>query len=163
LDICRQLYGSSGLASQGFFAFYYPYRETESPPFYKPKFRKATAKTGAEFIFDCFIFNSSPRIVVLLPEKCSIKVEGVPCQLAPSYVVSVASEHGEYMLAVVCDEHKDVLQGKLALMQKEARIPSGRIKFESIKTVTTDCVVGMNEDYVDIELARGVESDRKLT
>jgi hypothetical protein len=28
--------------------------------------------------------------------------------------------------------------------------------------VTTDCVTGANEDYVDIELKRGVESDRKL-
>jgi hypothetical protein len=100
---------------------------------------------------------------VLLPEKCSIKVEGVPCQLAPSYVVSIASDHGEYMLAVVCDEHKDVLQGKLASMQNEAKVPSGKIKFESVRTVTTDCVVGMNEDYVDIELARGVDSDRKLS
>jgi len=27
----------------------------------------------------------------------------------------------------------------------------------------TDCVTGMNEDYVDIELSRGVESDRKLS
>ena len=67
------------------------------------------------------------------------------------------------MLAVVCDEHKDVIQGKIVSMQNEAKIPSGRIKFESVKTVTTDCVVGMNEDYVDIELARGVDSDRKLT
>jgi hypothetical protein len=100
---------------------------------------------------------------VLLPEKCSIKVEGVPCQLAPSYVVSIASDQGEYMLAVVCDEHKDVLQGKLASMQNEAKVPSGKIKFESVRTVTTDCVVGMNEDYVDIELARGVDSDRKLS
>ena len=99
---------------------------------------------------------------MLLPEKCSIKVEGVACQLAPTYVVSVLSEQGEFMLAVVCDEHKDVLQGKLEAMQRESRIPSGRIKFESVKSVSTDCVVGMNEDYVDIELSRGVQSDRKL-
>jgi hypothetical protein len=100
---------------------------------------------------------------VLLPEKCSIKVDGSACQLAPTFVVSIDSEQGEYMMAVVCDDHKDVLQGKLALMQRDAKIPAGRIKFESVKTVTTDCVVGMNEDYVDIELSRGVKSDRKLT
>jgi hypothetical protein len=99
---------------------------------------------------------------VLLPEKCSIKVEGYGCQLPPSYVVSVASERGEYMLAVVCDDHRDVLDLKLKAMQDQGKIPSGKINFESVKTVVTDCVVGMNDDYVDIELSRGVESDRKL-
>ena len=86
---------------------------------------------------------------MLLPEKCSIKVDGSACQLAPTFVVSIDSDQGEYMMAVVCDDHKDILQGKLALMQRDAKIPAGRIKFESVKTVTTDCVVGMNEDYVD--------------
>jgi hypothetical protein len=28
--------------------------------------------------------------------------------------------------------------------------------------VTTDCVAGIEEDYVDIELKRGSNSDRKL-
>ena len=83
--------------------------------------------------------------------------------MAPSYVVSVASDQGEYMLAVVCDDHREALQGKLALMQQEEKIPRGKIRFESVKTVTTDCIVGMNEDYVDVELARGVDSDRKMS
>jgi hypothetical protein len=100
---------------------------------------------------------------MLLPETCSIKVDGIGCRLAPSYVVSVASEQGEYMIAVVCDEHKEVLETKLLLLQGEGRIPSGKIRFESVKTVTTDCLVGINEDYVDIELTRGVQSDRKLS
>ncbi|MGI0036991.1 MAG: hypothetical protein ACRD99_01375 [Nitrososphaera sp.] len=100
---------------------------------------------------------------MLLPEKCSIKIEGEPCQLAPTYVVSVASEQGEYMLAVVCDEHQEVIQGKLLTLQEAGKIPRGKIKFESVRTVVTDCVMGMNDDYVDIELSRGVESDRKLS
>jgi hypothetical protein len=99
---------------------------------------------------------------MLLPEKCSIRVDGVPCKLAPSFVVSIASEQGEYMLAVVCDEHREVLAGKLASMQNQEKIPAGKVRFESVKTVTTDCVVGMNDDYVDIELARGLDSDRRL-
>jgi hypothetical protein len=76
--------------------------------------------------------------------------------------VSIASEQGEYMLAVVCDEHREVLAGKLASMQNQEKIPAGKVRFESVKTVTTDCVVGMNDDYVDIELARGLDSDRRL-
>jgi hypothetical protein len=99
---------------------------------------------------------------VLLPEKCSVKVEGEPCQLAPSHVVSVISENGEYMLAVVCDEHQEAIQAKLSTLQQAGKVPGGKIKFESVKAVVTDCVTGMNEDYVDIELSRGVESNRKL-
>ena len=99
---------------------------------------------------------------MLLPEKCSIRVEGRPCLLPPAFVVSVSSEEGEYMLAVVCDEHREVLGQKLVTLQEQGKVPTGQIKFESVKTVVTDCVIGMNEDYVDIELKRGVESERRL-
>ena len=99
---------------------------------------------------------------MLLPETCSIKVDGKGCGLAPAFVVSVASGEGEYMLAVVCDEHREILASKLAVMQSEGKVPLGKIKFESVKTVVTDCVVGMNEDFVDVELTRGLNSDRKL-
>jgi hypothetical protein len=99
---------------------------------------------------------------MLLPEHCSIKVDGQECQLAPSYVVSVAAHDGEYMLAVVCDDHRAAMEGRLREMQKASKIPQGRIVFQPVKMVTTDCVTGANEDYVDIELKRGVESDRKI-
>ena len=99
---------------------------------------------------------------MLLPEHCSIKFEGGECQIPPSYVVSVSSREGEYMLAVVCDDHKGVLEVKLAEMQKADKIPQGRINFQPVKAIMTDCVSGMNEDYVELELKRGVESDRKL-
>lgn len=111
---------------------------------------------------ECLISCNELRNNVLLPEKCSVKVEGEPCQLAPSHVVSVISENGEYMLAVVCDEHQEAIQAKLLTLQKAGKVPTGKIKFESVKAVVTDCVTGMNEDYVDIELSRGVETDRKL-
>jgi len=97
-----------------------------------------------------------------LPEQCSIKVDGLGCQLAPSYVVSVVAEDGEYMLAVVCEEHKDALAARLDKMQHEGKIRKGRLKFETVKTVVTDCVVGINDDYVDLELKRGIDSDRQM-
>lgn len=97
-----------------------------------------------------------------MPDHCSIRADGHACQLPPSYVVSVAAEDGEYMLAVVCDDHRTDLEEKLAAMQKAEKIPKGRVKFESVKTVVTDCVVGINEDYIDVELNRGIESERKL-
>jgi hypothetical protein len=99
---------------------------------------------------------------MLLPERCSIKVDGQECQLAPSFVVSVSAHDGEYMLAVVCDDHRVVMEGRLTDMQRERSIPQGRIIFQQVRMVTTDCVTGANEDYVDIELKRGIESNRKI-
>lgn len=99
---------------------------------------------------------------MLLPEHCSAKVDGEGCQLAPSHVVSVKSNEGEYMLAVVCDDHKGGIEARLVAMQKENRIPQGRIHFQPVKAVVTDCVMGINDDYVELELKRGGESDRKI-
>jgi hypothetical protein len=99
---------------------------------------------------------------MLLPEHCSIKVEGRECLLAPSFVISVSSQEGEYMLAVVCDDHRTVLEEHLVAMQKAKRIPPGKIVFQPVKMVATDCIMGMNDDYVDLELKRGIESDRKF-
>jgi hypothetical protein len=99
---------------------------------------------------------------MLLPEHCSAKVDGVECQLAPSYVVSVKSHEGEYMLAVVCDDHKGGIEIRLVEMQKENRIPQGKIHLQPVKAVATDCLMGINEDYIELELKRGVESDRKI-
>lgn len=97
-----------------------------------------------------------------LPEHCSIRVGGEGCQLAPAYAVSVVAEDGEYMLAVVCEEHRDMLEARLGKMQYKGKVRKGRIKFDSVKTVVTDCVVGMNDDYVDLELKRGIDSDRQM-
>jgi len=38
----------------------------------------------------------------------------------------------------------------------------GKIIFELIKTVVTDCIIGLNDDFVDLELKRGIASDRKI-
>jgi hypothetical protein len=99
---------------------------------------------------------------MLLPEHCAVKIDGQECLLAPSYVVSVSSGDGEYMLAVVCDHHKSALEERLMAMQSSNKIPAGKIKFEPTKAVVTDCMIGMNEDYVDMELKRGINSDRKM-
>ena len=77
-------------------------------------------------------------------------------------LIKIKLSEGEYMLAVVCEDHRNGIEARLVAMQKESKIPQGRITFQPVKMVTTDCVAGINEDYVDIELKRGVESDRKL-
>ncbi|HVX01978.1 MAG TPA: hypothetical protein VHA09_02380 [Nitrososphaera sp.] len=106
---------------------------------------------------------------MLLPESCSVKVDGIECRLPPSYVVSIKSQkedggnYEEYMVAVVCDDHKDGLEFKLASMQKAGRAPTGKIHFQAVKAVVTDCVAGMEEDYIEIELKRGIKPDLKET
>jgi hypothetical protein len=97
-----------------------------------------------------------------LPDHCSAKVDGDECHLAPSYVVSVKSDEGEYMLAVVCDDHKGGLEARLVAMQKESKVPQGRLHFQHIKAVVTECVIGMNEDYIELESKRSGESDRSI-
>jgi hypothetical protein len=87
---------------------------------------------------------------VLLPEHCSAKIEGEECQLAPSYVVSVESDEGEYMLAVVCNDHKSALEARLVAMQEAKKIPQGSIHFQPVKAVVTDCVTGIDEDYIEL-------------
>lgn len=99
---------------------------------------------------------------MLLPGQCSAKVDGEECQLAPEYVVSVKSHEGEFMLAVVCEDHKDGIEARLIALQKESKIPQGRINFQPVKAVVTDCIMGINDDYVELELKRGTVSDRKV-
>ena len=96
-------------------------------------------------ILHCIIEDS-----VLLPEHCSAKVEGEECRLPPSYVVSVKSQNGEYMLAVVCDDHKSVFEARLAFMQEANKIPQGTLHFQQVKAVVTDCITGINEDYIEL-------------
>ena len=88
---------------------------------------------------------------MLLPPHCSAKVEGEECKLAPSYIISVKSHEDEYMLAVVCDDHKSVLEPRLVAMQEVNKIPQGSIHFQPVKAVVTDCVTGINEDYIELK------------
>lgn len=99
---------------------------------------------------------------MLLPESCSVKVGSEQCMLPPAFAVSIKAADGEYMVAVVCDDHKEVFGLKVASLQAAGKLPSGTIHFDRIKAVVTDCVTGMNDDYIDIELNRGINSDRKI-
>jgi hypothetical protein len=89
---------------------------------------------------------------VLLPEHCSAKVDGEECRLPPSYIISVKSSEGdgEYMLAMVCDDHKSGLEARLVAMQQANKIPHGSIRFQRVKAVVTDCIMAMNEDYIEL-------------
>ena len=99
---------------------------------------------------------------MLLPDHCSAKIDGEECLLTPTYIVSVKSDESEYMLAVVCDDHKCIIEARLIALQKESKVPQGRLHFHLIKTEVNECVMGINEDYIELESKRGVESDRSI-
>ena len=88
---------------------------------------------------------------MLMPQHCSVMVEGEKCWLAPSYVISVKSGEVEYMIAVVCEDHRSALEVRLLKMQEANRIPRGMIHFDPLKPVVTDCVTALKEDYIELD------------
>lgn len=100
-----------------------------------------------QLLLYCLAMNKND---VLLPEHCSAKVEGEECQLAPSYIVSVRSHDGEYMVAVVCNDHKYALETRLVAMQEANKLPQGRIHFQPVKAVVTDCITHIDEDHIGL-------------
>ena len=73
---------------------------------------------------------------MLLPETCSIKIDGRGCELPPSYVVSIEAKEGEYMIAVVCDDHKDGMEHRLGAMQQAGKVPAGKEIYECTSCMT---------------------------
>lgn len=76
----------------------------------------------------------------MLPNRCSVKEEGKDCVNPPEFIISVGTENDEYMLGLTCQRHKDIISQKLNVLQSENKIPKGKIKFTSIKTVGTECI-----------------------
>jgi hypothetical protein len=51
------------------------------------------------------------------------------------------------MIGLVCSDHILLMKSKTVSMQKSGKIDNGRIKFQKIKPVMTDCV--LNQDNMD--------------
>ncbi|MGC1931310.1 MAG: hypothetical protein WA667_20255 [Candidatus Nitrosopolaris sp.] len=75
-----------------------------------------------------------------LPKTCSFRDKDVDCPLPPSYIISVADNGEEYMIAVVCQDHRDQMEKWLKAMQSVRKIPQGKAKFQEVKLVVTDCI-----------------------
>ncbi|ABK76952.1 hypothetical protein CENSYa_0315 [Cenarchaeum symbiosum A] len=88
----------------------------------------------------------------MIPDRCSIREEGKRCVNPPGFVVSVVSESDEYMIGVTCNKHRQAVTGKIGVLQGEGKIPSGKVNFEVLKAVGTDCVNGScGDDLVQID------------
>jgi hypothetical protein len=86
----------------------------------------------------------------LLPDRCSVKQKGTQCVNPPEFVISVKADSGEYMVGVTCEAHKNTLSEKLVSLQKQGKIPNGKIKFEKLKAVGTDCVKASPDDLIQL-------------
>ena len=72
-------------------------------------------------------------------------MNGKPCSLPPSSIVSVLSENGEYMIGLVCNHHIVAMKTKTLSMQKSGKISKGKIKFQRLKPIMTDCVLNLKD------------------
>lgn len=77
----------------------------------------------------------------MIPERCSISIKGRACTLPPSRIVSIISRDEEYMIGLVCSDHVLLMKTKALSMQNSGKLGMGKIKFQKIKPVMTDCVL----------------------
>jgi hypothetical protein len=81
-----------------------------------------------------------------LPKTCSFRDKDVDCPLPPSYLISVVNNGEEYMIAVVCQDHRDQMEKWLKTTQSVGQIPQGKAKFQEIKLVVTDCIRDIDDN-----------------
>jgi hypothetical protein len=57
-------------------------------------------------------------------------IDIIDCPLPPSYIISVTDNEGEYMIAVVCKDHREQMEKWLV-----RKIPQGKAKFQEIHQI----------------------------
>ncbi|MDH3340019.1 MAG: hypothetical protein OEL84_01900 [Nitrosopumilus sp.] len=88
----------------------------------------------------------------MLPDRCSVMEEGKQCANPPEFIVSIVADQDEYMFGVTCQKHKQIVSGKIGLLQNEGKIRDGKIIFSPVKAVGTDCIHGDSDDFVQIDM-----------
>ena len=78
--------------------------------------------------------------------------EGKQCVNPPEFIVSIIDNKDEYMVGVTCTKHKEIVSGKIGILQNEGKIHEGKISFAPVKAVGTDCIHGDEEDFVQIDM-----------
>jgi len=77
---------------------------------------------------------------------------GKQCINSPEFIVSIVANDDEYMVGVTCQKHKQIVSGKIELLQNEGKIRNGKILFSPVKAVGTDCIHGDTDDFVQIDM-----------
>lgn len=71
-------------------------------------------------------------------------IKGQICNMPPSHIVSILSDNEEYMIGLVCSAHISLMEFKTTAMQNSGEMNKGKIRFQKIKPVMTDCVLNQN-------------------
>ena len=87
----------------------------------------------------------------MLPDKCSVTEESKQCVNPPEFIVSVVVDKDEYMVGVTCSKHKEIVSGKIQVLQSEGKIPHGKVSFSHLKAVGTDCIHGDSDDFIQLD------------
>lgn len=88
----------------------------------------------------------------MLPDKCSVLEKRKQCVNPPEFVVSIIAGEDEYMVGVTCEKHKQIVSGKIKILQNEGKIHDGKISFSVLKAVGTDCIHADTDDFVQIDM-----------
>ncbi|MCH7877103.1 MAG: hypothetical protein IIA20_02530 [Thaumarchaeota archaeon] len=88
----------------------------------------------------------------MLPDRCSVLQEGKQCVNPPEFVVSIIDRKDEYMVGVTCEKHKQIVSGKIEILQNDGKIHNGKINFSPLKAVGTDCIHADVDDFVQIDI-----------
>lgn len=86
----------------------------------------------------------------MLPDRCSVQEDSRRCPNPPEFVISIVDDTGEYMIGVTCARHRGMVSAKAATLQQRGRLRQGRVRFEPLKSVGTDCIKGDAEDLIGI-------------
>lgn len=88
----------------------------------------------------------------MLPDKCSVTEENKQCVNPPEFIISIVADKEEYMVGLTCEKHKQIVSGKIEILQTEGKIHDGKITFAPAKAVGTDCIHGDLDDLVQINM-----------
>ncbi|MBA3976901.1 MAG: hypothetical protein H0X50_01735 [Nitrosopumilus sp.] len=91
----------------------------------------------------------------MFPGYCSFVIDKKKCLLPPEFIMEINDgENNKFMVGLTCSDHKQKLEEKFLLLQRDNQIPQGKIIFTPIKVIQTKCVTGNQEDVDEIQLKR---------
>ena len=88
----------------------------------------------------------------MLPDRCSVLEKGKQCVNPPEFIVSIIADKDEYMIGVTCEKHKQIVSGKIEILQNEGKVNDGKISCSPIKVVGTDCIRADTDDFIQIDI-----------
>ena len=90
-------------------------------------------------------------IGLMMPDRCSVVSKKIQCVNPPRSIISIVDGSDEYMVGLACEVHRLVISDRIAILQKDGKIPNGVMTFTPVKAVGTDCIRGDPDDLVQID------------